>query len=62
MTNIREFLGNEEFFLFEVDRQKNGFCTVIRYLNSNDVEKTVKDAGISNLSTWIIIRDPIVAT
>jgi hypothetical protein len=61
-NTLTEAIGEQQFYMFEIDRTKNGFCSIVKYLNGMDIEKTVKDCEISHLSTWIVIKDPIQAT
>ena len=57
-----EFLGDAQFSLIEVERLRTGYLQLMNVIDFEDdkidLTKVVKDAKITHLSTWMIIKDP----
>jgi len=53
-----EFLGDSPFNLIEVERLRTGYCQLLQVLNFEELDKLIKDAKVSHLSTWMIVKDP----
>lgn len=61
-SRMVEFLGDAQFSLIEVERLRTGYLQLMNVIDFEDdkidLTKVVKDAKITHLSTWMIIKDP----
>lgn len=57
-----EFLGDTKFTLIEVERLRTGYIQLINAISFDDekvdLTKTIKDAKLTHMSTWMIVKDP----
>lgn len=62
-AKVTEALGlpPSEYTLIQVERLRTGFCQLVNtFAHYKDEALTVKEAKIPHLSTWIIVRDPVL--
>ena len=59
-TKLVEILGDAtQYNLIQVERLRSGYCQLLINLNSIENEKmTLKEAQVTHLSTWMIVKDP----
>lgn len=58
---ISDQIGCTEFTLFEVDRIRSGNCQLLKTLSMPD-ETLVKDSKITHQSTWMVVKNPELAS
>jgi len=53
-------MGDTKYYLIEVERLRTGYCQLIWGLDlfGEGLDKTIKDAKINHLSTWMLVKDP----